>query len=304
MRIVLCYVTKPCHLEQIAAVMPEAEIVDASQEQIATEIFSADIFCGHAKVPIDWDGVVRQGRLQWIQSSAAGMDHCLVPSVIESKILVTSASGALADQVAEHTIALMTAWTRSLPTFFRAAEEGVHPPADSRSDPQHGRHRRPGRRGPAAVAAAQRFETRILAVDMFPVDKPDWVESLWPAERLDELLPLVDFLVLSVPLNPTTRGMIDAAAIAKMKPGAVLVNVARGPLVVESDLVAALESGHLAGRRDGRYRAGAAADLEQTLGPAPSDHHAARRRPGAPGETTRSPICSAGTSSAGNKGGR
>ncbi len=91
------------------------------------------------------------------------------------------------------------------------------------------------------------FETRILAVDMFPVDKPDWVESLWPAQRLDEMLPLVDFLVLSVPLNRTTRGMIDAAALEKMKPGAVLVNVARGPLVVESDLVAALESGHLAG---------------------------------------------------------
>ncbi len=51
------------------------------------------------------------------------MDHCLVPSVIESEILVTSASGALADQVAEHTIALMTAWTRSLPTFFRAQQK-------------------------------------------------------------------------------------------------------------------------------------------------------------------------------------
>ena len=82
---------------------------------------------------------------------------------------------------------------------------------------------------------------------MFPVDKPEWVESLWPAERLDDLLPEVDFLVLSVPLNPTTRGMINREAMQKMKPGGVLVNVARGPLVVESDLVAALESGHLAG---------------------------------------------------------
>ena len=70
------------------------------------------------------------------------------------------------------------------------------------------------------------FETRILAVDMFPVDKPDWVESLWPAQRLDELLPLVDFLVLCVPLNPTTQRVIDAAALKKMKAGAVLVNVA------------------------------------------------------------------------------
>ena len=94
MRIVLCYDTKPCHLQKIASVVPGAEIVDASQEEIARETFSADVFCGHAKVPIDWDGVVRQGRLRWIQSSAAGIDHCLVPSaVIDSEILVTSAWG-------------------------------------------------------------------------------------------------------------------------------------------------------------------------------------------------------------------
>ena len=74
------------------------------------------------------------------------------------------------------------------------------------------------------------------------------MESLWPVERLDDLLPLVDFLVLCVPLTPQTRAMIDAAVLAKMKPGAVLVNVARGPLVVESELVAALESGGLAAR--------------------------------------------------------
>ena len=135
-QIVLCYPVEAKHIEQIAAVMPEAEIVDAGQEQIAEELFRADIFCGHAKVPVDWDGVVRQGRLRWIQSSAAGMDHCLVPSVIESDIVVTSASGVLADQVAEHTIALVTGWCRSLPTFFRApAEEGVHPPAHPRPDP-------------------------------------------------------------------------------------------------------------------------------------------------------------------------
>ena len=84
MRIVLCYETKPCHLEQIAAAAPGAEIVDAGQSRIAREILAADIFCGHGKVPIDWDAVVRQGRLRWIQSSAAGMDHCLVPSVLAS----------------------------------------------------------------------------------------------------------------------------------------------------------------------------------------------------------------------------
>ena len=123
MRIVLCYPVEPKHIAQIAVAMPDAEIVDAGQERIAEELFTADIFCGHAKVPVDWDGVVRQGRLRWIQSSAAGMDHCLVPSVIASDIVVTSASGVLADQVGEHTIALITAWTRSLPTYFRAQQK-------------------------------------------------------------------------------------------------------------------------------------------------------------------------------------
>lgn len=248
MRIVLCYPVAPKHVEQIAAAAPWAEIVDAGQERIGRAIFDADIFCGHAKVPVDWDGVVAQGRLQWVQSSAAGMDHCLVPSVIESPIHVTSASGVLADQVAEHTIALITGWTRSLPVFLRAQKEKEfvrRPTRDlTRSTVGIVGLGGVGRRLAQLLSA---FETRILATDMFPVDKPPCVESLWPADRLHDMAAMVDFLVLCAPLNEGTRGMIDASVLGRMKRGAVLVNVARGPLAVPGDLVAALQSGHLAG---------------------------------------------------------
>ncbi len=248
MRIVLCYPVEPKHIAQIAAAMPRAEIVDAGQERIAEELFTADIFCGHAKVPVDWDAVVRQGRLRWIQSSAAGMDHCLVPSVIASDIVVTSASGVLADQVAEHTIALITAWTRSLPTFFRAQQkkEFIRRPTRDLTRSTVGIVGLGGN-GRRLVEVFAPFQTRILATDLFPLDKPDEVETLWPADRLDDLLPLADFLILSLPLYAKTKNLIDAAAMAKMKPGALLVNMARGPIVVHDDLVAALESGHLAG---------------------------------------------------------
>ena len=75
----------------------------------------------------------------------------------------------------------------------RPAEEGVHPPAHPRPDPQHGGHRRPRRRRPAAgPTCSAAFDVRILATDMFPVDKPDCVEALWPADRLDDLLAAVD----------------------------------------------------------------------------------------------------------------
>jgi len=248
MRIVLCYPVEAKHLEQIAAVAADAELVDAGQKRIGEEIFAADVFCGHAKVPVDWDGVVRQGRLKWIQSSAAGMDHCLVPSVIESDIVVTSASGVLADQVAEHTIALMTAWCRSLPVFFRAGQikEFIRQPT---RDLHHSTVGIVGLGGVGRRLAEllSVFKVRILATDMFPFNKPVHVDELWSADRLDDLLAVSDFVVLCLPLNESTAGMINAATLAKMKPGSALVNVARGPLVVEADLVEALESGHLAG---------------------------------------------------------
>jgi D-3-phosphoglycerate dehydrogenase len=233
---------------QIMAAAPQAEVVDAGQQRVAQELLTADIFCGHAKVPVPWNEVVRGGRLRWIQSSAAGLDHCLVPSVVASDIVVTSASGVLADQVAEHAISLTTALTRSLPTFFRAQE-------------QHEFIRRPtrdlthctvgivgfGGNGRRLAEVLRVFKTRILATDTFPVDKPDFVEALWPAERLDDLLAEVDVLFLAAPLTDITRHMIDRRALARLRPGALLINVARGPLVVEADLVAAIESGHLAG---------------------------------------------------------
>ena len=248
MRIVLCYPVERRHIERIAAAAPWAEIVDAGQERIAKDLLEADIFCGHAKVPVDWDGVVRQGRLRWIQSSAAGMDHCLVPSVVASDIPVTSASGVLADQVAEHTIALVTAWLRSLPVFFRAQQKKEFIRRPTR-DLHHSTVGIAGFGGVgrrlAQVLAP--FKTRILATDLFPFDKPDYVEALWPADRLHDLLATCDIVVLCLPLNDDTRGIIGAGELAKMKPGALLANMARGPLVDPAALVESLERGRLAG---------------------------------------------------------
>lgn len=249
MRIVLCYPVEDRHLRQIATAAPGAEIVDAGQERIAEEILAADIYCGHAKVhPVPWDEVVRRGRLQWIQSSAAGMDHCLVPSVIASDIIVTSASGVLADQVAEHALALTTGLLRSLPVFFRAQQK-----KEFIRRPTGDLHRATigivgfGGNGRRLAEVLRVFKGRIVATDVFPVDKPDYVDALWPADRLDDLLAASNIVILAAPLVPATRGMIDAPEIARMKPGALLINMARGPLVVESALVSALRSGHLGG---------------------------------------------------------
>jgi phosphoglycerate dehydrogenase-like enzyme len=247
-RLVLCYPAEQKHIGQISAVAPDFEIVDAGQERVAAELLSADIFCGHAKVPVPWDDIVQRGRLRWIQSSAAGLDHCLVPAVVESDITVTSASGVLANQVADHTMALLTGVLRSLPTFFRAQQkrEFIRRPTRDLHGARIGIIGL-GRNGRRLAEVFSAFQTTILATDWFPVNKPAHVAELLPADAVDQILPRVEILILAAPLTSATRGMINARRLALLPAGAVLINVARGPLVVEDDLVAALESGHLSG---------------------------------------------------------
>jgi D-3-phosphoglycerate dehydrogenase len=261
MRLVLCYPVEPRHVAQIGAIAPHLELVESDQQTIPDLIHTADLFCGHAKVPVDWERVVAQGRLRWTQSSAAGLDWLLVPSVIESPMIVTSASGVLGDQVAEHTVAILTAITRSLPVFFRAQQKKEYIRLPTR-DVHHSTigivgFGGIGRRVSEVLAP---FKTRILATDMFPVDKPAHVAELWPAERLDDMLREADIVILCLPLNSQTMWLFDRERFARIKRGAIFLNMARGKLVVEEALVEALASGHL-------YAAGADVAAEEPLPP-------------------------------------
>ncbi len=246
MRIVLCYPVEAKHVAQIQAVVPSATLVDAGQDGVAAELPDADIFCGHPKVPVPWDEVVARGRLQWIQSSAAGLDHCLVPAVVDSPIVVTSASGVLADQVAEHALGMAIACTRRFQLFLeqQRRREFVRRPTRDLTDATVGIVGLGGN-GRRLVEVLAPFRVRILATDWFPVRKPPAVEFLGPPQALPTLLERSDILFLCPPLTPQTRNMIDSAALARMKPGAILVNVGRGALVDEDALVDALESGRL-----------------------------------------------------------
>jgi phosphoglycerate dehydrogenase-like enzyme len=248
-RIVVCYPVEDRHLAQIQAAAGEAEIINAGQERIANELTSADWFLGHAKVPVPWPEVVRSGRLKWIQSSAAGLDHCLTPEVIASDIEVTSASGLFADQVAEQTFALLLGLLRGIPTFFRQQQrkEFVRRPTGDLHGATVGIIGFGGNGRRIAQILAP-YGVRILATDWWSVpDKPSDVESVWSADRLHEILPQADVLILAMPLNKHTLGMFGAREFALMKKGCTFINVARGQVVQEPALVEALQKGNLAG---------------------------------------------------------
>src|SRR4051794_29164957 len=189
MRIVLCYPIERRHYDQICAAAPGHEVVDAGQERIASELVEADILCGHAKVPVSWPDVVRRGRLKWIQSSAAGLDHCLTPETIASDIIVTSASGLFANPVAEQTLALTLGLLRGLPTFFRAQQkrEFIRRPTRDLTRATVGIVGIGGN-GTRIAEVLRPFHTRIIATDIFTSDKPPCVDELWPADQLSRLL--------------------------------------------------------------------------------------------------------------------
>ena len=145
-------------------------------------------------------------------------------------------------------MALLGGMLRDLPTFFRAQQ-------------QHEFIRRPtrdlfgarvgivgmGGNGRLLARVLKAFDTQILATDWYPEQEIACVDKLLPADALDEMLPQVDILILAAPLNEHTRGMIDARRLKMLPPDAVLINVARGPLVVEEDLIQVLQAGHLWG---------------------------------------------------------
>lgn len=246
LNIVLCYPVEPHHLEWLQQTAPDAQIINAGQEGIAKEIMNADIFLGHAKVPVDWDSVVKQGRLQWIQSSAAGLDHCLVPSVIESSIPVSSASGLFANQVAEQTFALLFGVLRSIPTFFRQMQS-----KDFTRRPTFDLHGKTvgiiglGGNGRRLAQVLAPFRVKILATDYYPENAPPEVDELLPHTKLHEVAARSDVLILTLPLNESTHHCIDGSVLDVMKRGSFLINVARGQVVDEQALIERLQSGHI-----------------------------------------------------------
>ncbi len=246
--LVVCYPTEDRHLQAIQRAAPDYRILVADQQTIPELIHQADLFVGHAKVPVDWDRVAASGRLTFIQSSAAGLDHCLAPSIIQSPVVVCSASGLFADQVAEQTLALLLGLLRGIPVFYRQQQKHEfvrRPTADL--------HRKRvgivglGGNGRRLAQVLSPFRVTIRATDYFPEHKPPEVEQLLPHTQLLELAAWSDMLILTLPLNASTKGIINQQVFEAMPRGSWLINVARGQCVNEGDLVEALDRGQLAG---------------------------------------------------------
>ncbi len=178
-------------------------------------------------------------RLRWIQGIGAGVEQFVQPGISKDRVVVTNAAGVSAASMAEWTIGrLLQVWKR-----FREADDLQRRRAYERT---YGRTFAGstigvvglGHIGRAVSERARAFGCRVIGLKRSarPGDRSEHADELFPPERLHELLAASDAVVVSAPATPETRHLIDAEALAAMKPNAVLVNVARGSLLDEAAL--------------------------------------------------------------------
>jgi len=221
---------------------------------------AADIVLGGA---VRRDNFGAAKRLRWIQVTAAGVGHLLFPELVESDVVVTNGRGIHAVAMAEHTIGVILAFVRKL----HLARDEQHRRRWTQKEmwagaPELGElgGRTLGLVGLGSVGAAialraRALGLRVVAVRRNPKPDPGPADEQWGPERLPDLLARADFVVLAAPLTAETRGLIGREQLARMKPGAFLVNLGRGKLVDEDALVECLREGRIAGAALDVFRA-------------------------------------------------
>lgn len=188
-------------------------------------------------------------NLKVIGRAGIGVDNVDIPAATARGIVVMNTPFGNAITTAEHAIAMMMSLARQIPEANTSTQEskweksrfmGVEVTAKTLGLVGCGNI------GSIVADRALGLKMKVVAFDPFLGEdraKEIGVEKV----ELDELLARADFITLHTPMTDQTRGIIDAAAIAKTKPGVRIINCARGGLVVEADLKDALESGHVAG---------------------------------------------------------
>ncbi|QDT47216.1 Glyoxylate/hydroxypyruvate reductase B [Symmachiella dynata] len=184
--------------------------------------------------------------LRVVSRVGVGYDQVNVPACTERKIAVSITPNANHECVAEHAFALMLDIARTVTQTDREMRSGQWKPHIM----QNVRERTLGiiglgRIGRSMAIRARAFRMNVIAAEQFPNAEFNAEHNI-EIVSLDELLKRSDVISVHAPLTEETRGLINKETIAKMKPGVFFVNTARGGLVVEADLIPALESGHIA----------------------------------------------------------
>ena len=249
---------KPEHLAAIRQVAPDLEIVEStSSEQLLSALPNADILLGWNR-DLSADMWKKLPRLRWVHVFFAGVEGLLSPEFKASGATLTNSRGTHGIPIAEHVMAMLLAWERNLIGYSR--NQAAHKWERLHSASSHEVCGRTmgilglGGIGREVAMRARWFGVRVLGLrrsaeatqsNPNPLVAEELADEVYGPDDLHEFLGQLDYLVISAPLTSSTRGMIGAAELAAMKNDAILINIARGPIVDQAALVEALQGGKL-----------------------------------------------------------
>jgi phosphoglycerate dehydrogenase-like enzyme len=189
----------------------------------------------------------RARKLRWICASRAGLGGgYFYDALVKSNVVVTGMHGSYNDHLSTHAVAFLLAFARRFDHYLpqRRWQRGlgmIDLPTKTVLIVGVG-----GAGGEAAKQCAA-FGMRVLGIDPRVAEPPAGMAEIATPDRVEERLGEADFVILTTPETPDTIGMFNAGRFARMRRGAYFINIARGRCVVTQDLIAALQSGHLAG---------------------------------------------------------
>ena len=228
---------------------PAARLADAECARVEAAFFSGDVFPDFSRQ--FYSAARKAPRLKWLHVFNVGVDHPIYTEMLARGVRLTTSAGSTAAPIAQTAIMGLLALARGFPRWLLAQRrrewkpERKQPPRDLRG--QTVLVLGLGRIGTEVARLARVLGLQVIGMRRGPRRPQDPVDELYPPAALHSLLPRCDWLFIACPLTPETRGLIDAGLIAALPRGARIINIARGEIVSEQALIAALRSGHLAG---------------------------------------------------------
>jgi D-3-phosphoglycerate dehydrogenase len=223
---------------------------DWTRAQLEQRIGDYDAIVIRSATKVDAELIARARRLRAVARAGVGVDNVDVAAATKRGIIVVNAPRSNIVTAAEHTMALLLALARNIPQAHGSLTSGRW---ERRSfsgielmDKTIGILGF-GRIGQLVAHRAKSFGMRVVAYDPFVATELYESLKVERADTTDEVYAAADFITLHMPTTPDTDGWLDAAAFAKMRDGVRIINVARGSLIVDEDLQAAIDSGRVGG---------------------------------------------------------